>query len=45
VWEGGANAWFFLHAAQAVVFRSLAFLGFRRLEAAQRKGDRVSSAT
>jgi membrane protease YdiL (CAAX protease family) len=32
VWEGGANRWFWLHVAQAIIFTVLAILAFRRLE-------------
>jgi membrane protease YdiL (CAAX protease family) len=31
VWDGGADGWFWLHAAQAVVFTALAIFAFRRL--------------
>jgi membrane protease YdiL (CAAX protease family) len=31
VWQGGADAWFYIHAAQAIVFTFLAILAFRRL--------------
>jgi membrane protease YdiL (CAAX protease family) len=31
VWEGGADAWFWVHVAQAVVCTGLAILGFGRL--------------
>lgn len=43
VGQGGANGWFFLHIAQALVFTSLAFLAFMRLEAARQREDRVVS--
>ncbi len=31
VWEGGADTWFWIHAAQAVIFTVLAILAFIRL--------------
>lgn len=31
VWEGGADAWFWIHAAQAVVLTALAILAYRKL--------------
>ncbi|HEV2379253.1 MAG TPA: CPBP family intramembrane glutamic endopeptidase [Terriglobia bacterium] len=31
VWEGGADAWFWVHVAQAVVFTGLSILAFRGL--------------
>jgi hypothetical protein len=31
VWEGGADAWFWLHVAQAIGFTVLAMLAFRKL--------------
>lgn len=31
VWQGGADAWFWAHAAQAVIFTALAILAFRQL--------------
>jgi hypothetical protein len=31
VWEAGADAWFWIHAAQAVVFTAFAILAYRRL--------------
>ncbi len=31
VWEGGADAWFWIHLAQVIVFTPLAILAFRRL--------------
>jgi CAAX protease family protein len=31
VWEGGADTWFWIHAAQAVIFGTLALLAYRKL--------------
>jgi membrane protease YdiL (CAAX protease family) len=31
VWDGGADAWFWVHVAQAMVFTTLALAAFRRL--------------
>jgi hypothetical protein len=31
VWQGGADAWFWLHAAQAIVFTGLAIVAYRKL--------------
>jgi membrane protease YdiL (CAAX protease family) len=31
VWSSGANAWFWIHVAQAVIFGALSILAFRRL--------------
>jgi membrane protease YdiL (CAAX protease family) len=31
VWEGGADAWFWVHAVQAIVFTGLAVLAFQKL--------------
>lgn len=31
VWDGGADAWFWIHVAQAVVFTALSILGYRKL--------------
>jgi len=31
VWEGGADAWFWIHTAQALVFTALAILAYRKL--------------
>ncbi len=31
VWDGGADAWFWIHAAQAIVFTGLTILALRRL--------------
>ncbi|MGO9775853.1 MAG: lysostaphin resistance A-like protein [Terracidiphilus sp.] len=31
VWEGGADVWFWIHAAQTIVFAALALWAFRRL--------------
>ena len=31
VWDGGADAWFWIHAAQAVVFTGLAIVAYRKL--------------
>jgi hypothetical protein len=31
VWQGGADAWFWIRAAQAVIFTALAVLAFRWL--------------
>jgi hypothetical protein len=31
LWDTGADAWFWLHVAQALIFAALALLGFRRL--------------
>jgi membrane protease YdiL (CAAX protease family) len=36
VWDGGADAWFWVHVAQAIVFTGLAILAFRRLAQASR---------
>ena len=31
VWDTGADTWFWLHVAQALIFTALALLAFRRL--------------
>ncbi len=33
IWEGGADTWFWIHVAQAIVFTVLAILAYRRLAA------------
>jgi len=40
VWEVGADRWFWLHTAQAIVFTALAILAFRRLA---RVSERVAA--
>jgi len=43
VWEGGADAWFRIHAAQAVVFTILAVLAYCRLAKVARFGPEKSA--
>jgi len=31
IWDGGPDAWFWIHVAQAIAFTGLAILAFRRL--------------
>jgi len=31
LWEGGGDAWFWIHAAQTIVFTALSILAFLRL--------------
>jgi hypothetical protein len=40
VWEDGADAWFWIHVAQAVLFTVLAIFAFRGLAGAARRGAR-----
>jgi membrane protease YdiL (CAAX protease family) len=42
VWEGGADTWFWVHAAQALIFTLLAILVFRRL-ARMTEGERIAT--
>ena len=43
IWDVGADAWFYLHVAQAVIFSVLAILAFRRLAAMTRMAAPESS--
>lgn len=45
IWHSGPDAWFWFHAAQAVVFGLLAILAYRRLARAARASEVAPSAT
>ncbi|HKV04006.1 MAG TPA: CPBP family intramembrane glutamic endopeptidase [Candidatus Acidoferrales bacterium] len=44
VWEGGADAWFWIHVAQTVVFAALAIVAFRKV-ASVTQGERSGGAS
>lgn len=41
VWETGADSWFWIHVAQAVIFTGLTLLAFRRLAATNRPNAKI----
>jgi membrane protease YdiL (CAAX protease family) len=43
VWDTGADAWFWLHVAQALIFTALALLGFRRLARVTKRWPTIPS--
>ena len=45
VWERGADGWFWIHVAQAVIFTGLAILAFKRLAAVGRAHSQAQSGT
>src|SRR5438270_11521589 len=44
VWESGADAWFWLHVAQALIFTALALLAFRRLAGVTKRWSTLPSS-
>jgi hypothetical protein len=44
VWEAGTHAWFWIHAAQAIVFAALAVWAFRGLAEACRNPSKTRMA-
>jgi Type II CAAX prenyl endopeptidase Rce1-like len=43
VWQNGADLWFWIHVAQAVLFTLLSIAAFRRLDQITRSVKRVSA--